>query len=78
MAASRTVCFVCFCAMYWRQLGVTVARWSLDQRGYFTSGPVSAEMGDRVDLLSASHPRSTQPGHPFTGRRSEYWHKLER
>ena len=52
-----------------------VTRWSrLDQPSYSTLGPVSAWMGYRLRAfkLSGYVTRSTQPGHPFVGRRNEY------
>ena len=45
----------------------------IDQRSYFTLGPVSAWMGNRIRAgkLSVCNqpPRSTQPGHPSVSRR---------
>ena len=60
--------------------GVGSEQWS-DQRSYSTLGPVSTGMGDRIgsstpgagNLSQSNQPsRSTQPGHPFVGRRNEY------
>jgi len=57
---------------------VLVAVWigDLDQRSCATSGPVSTAMGDPLLADKPSRkrnqqPRSTQPGHPSVGRRSE-------
>jgi len=46
---------------------------SIDQRSYFSSSPVSAGIGGSLGMSS-----STQPGHPFAGRHSEYQRKVEK
>jgi len=53
-----------------------VARWSRSTK-LPTSGPVNTGMGDCVRVqfnisICNQPPRSTQPGHPFVGRRNEY------
>ena len=58
-------------------------RFGLDQWSYSTPGPVSTRIDDSVRYSSSSAekksisvynqpPRSTQPCHPFVGRRNEY------
>ena len=38
----------------------------------------SAEMGDLIGVLQATHAGKLQPGHPFVGRRNGYQRKLKK
>jgi len=51
------------------------------QRSYSTSSPVSTGMDDpssdgHTTSVCKQPPRPTQPGHPFVGRRNEYWRRF--